>query len=100
MVEGRKLPFLYRVEHLKSTKSKEIESAYKQLIKDLPSDHYNFIVNSKAACVVPRKSAIDERGIVLNSIGLCGIFSLWYNADPYVFKHPMDIISQVCFPSE
>ena len=97
MKKKMKLPFVYRVEHFNNKiDANSIESAYKQLVKNLPSDCFNFIVDKKCACVIPRIKEMDRNGIVVNSIVMSGTITTWPEIDPSVYKHPMKTVLDGC----
>ena len=102
MKKKMKLPFIYRIEHFQngSFNAKNIEKAYKQMIRNLPVKSYNFIVNQEVACIIPRIAARDRNLIVINSIGLCGVLTTWPNCDPSIMEKPMRTILDVCVKSE
>ena len=101
MKKEMKLPFLYRVEHFNNKiTANSIESAYKQLIKNLPADCFNFIVDKTCACVVPRIKEFDRNGIVINSIVMSGTITTWPDIDPKVLEHPMRTVLDGCIALE
>lgn len=90
-----KLPFEVRWEKMDTITGKSINDVYHQLVKNLPTKDYNFVVRKDIAALMPRTRARHSTGIVINSLGMCGILAIWPNSDKYILQNPMKILTDL-----
>ncbi|EAX91415.1 hypothetical protein TVAG_313020 [Trichomonas vaginalis G3] len=92
---GIKLPFECRWEKMDKITGQTINDVYHQLVKNLPTKDYNFIVRKDMAALFPRTMARHPTGVVVNSLGMCGVFSVWHDSNKYIKEHPMQILTDL-----
>lgn len=99
MGDGADLPFVYHALRLRSMEAHEIECAYGELrsmaVHDREHDSYNFIVSDNVACYVPRLRSLSRSRVMINSVSMAGILTIWEWNQP---KNPMKLLSDVTIP--
>lgn len=100
MTEKKNLPFEYRVEEITKWDAQTIYDIYVKLTSNLPTDSYNFIMNTKYVVVVPRTLGTHPKKIILNSISMCGILAFGEDTDPFIKENPLQVLIDACVPTK
>lgn len=99
MGDNANLPFVYHALKLRNMKPKEIKDAYKELCLmgsfDKQHNSYNFMISNNIAAYVPRTRSLSKNHVLINSISMSGILSIWEWNPP---KNPMSLLSDVTIP--
>ena len=97
MYNNYNFQFKYFIEPIKDFNENSIFNSYNNLILKInPKIDYNFLINSKAIYLIPRKSAQHSTGIVINSLGLCGHLAIWNWSNPLIENNPLNIFNDLC----
>lgn len=99
MVNGKELPYKYFTTRLDDYEPNTLKDAYEYLMdKASTPSHYNFIISSNCAALVPRVRGTHENGVGVNSLGVSGHLFIFDSDEKIVTKNIIRMISDLCVP--